>query len=1281
MALVRILIFISCFATYFTKTDCHCVSNERGEDTKNCAIEDYSGLCCKSLQFLIKTLTEQRKKLNITIYLETSTVLDNTLDIVGFEKLSMQGKNSTIHCDKTKKDTGVYIEDVREFELFSITIKNCGMLQRSSTFSYNKTSHFIMSKQVMCAVYILDSIDLTIKNVVISNNTGTGMVIYNTKGVVQILDSLFQNNKVSNSSLYSGGGGLVIEFTYCKLYHNDSKCDRSTVENSTYTIEDCNFKDNHAVEVGPLFPSYRNSYNSEGFGRGGGLFIALRGMPKVNVFSIHNCKFINNMASTWGGGMYLSIKDTATNNSIQISHSEYKKNTCCFNGGGGLIIVIGSYSEAFSYTRIVMMKCNFTENTALKQGGGLLIHSSRESKNFNRESLSRMNFTSCTWMLNNAALGSAVDISPSGWDIFGSGLLPTPKFTNCIFEKNNVNKIEKPIHQGILKVTERVGTLLVSRFAVELAGVVKFTDNNSNGIYLQSGTLTIHQNAKITFLNNRAKFGGGIALHAFSVIFISSHSMMLFENNKASIKGGAIYVDTKDQHEKISSRSCFIQRSYQEAEDFENATITFKGNSANSNRGNSIYASSFQPCITNSYCTVESSESLPETLSCVAAIYELHKNDMSTHLDDFHFVENEETKLNELIPGKPFKIPALAKNELNATIDAIYYASLKNSNSSIFLDESVASLSYVSNQSISIRALLSSNQSIFMTQTRVMKRDDNVLLLANNEITLSLNIAAIDCPPGHFHDPVSKECICDTSQFLGIWKCDREKKIASILSGYWIGYCHDGYQCTGYCPNGFCAKNKNNWTDLTGRTNESYKLICSSNREGKLCGKCTANHSVYYHSDSYRCGEESLCNYGILFYILSDIFPLTVIFIFIITFNISFTTGAVHGIIFYAQVVNVYVYREKLVLPQSFSVLFDLSEVVYTTTNLNYFNFEQLSFCLWKGAGTLDIIAWQYVSIVYALFIIIAVYIINTTNFKKLFKCCRLKAKNNAVVHSLTAFLVMCYSKCANVTFTLFISTSLHGYNHAIVERVVFFSGEILTLNKDHAKYYIPALFFMLLVVILPPILLIVYPLGFKVLALCKLSELKIVTWTANIIPMQLLDSLQSCFKDKFRFLSGLYFFYRAIPLLLYSVSFSYSRFYLYNGIFLILVLTIHATVQPYKNHWHNVTDTLLLANLAIINAISLYNYLLINERRENVSTIHSITAMIIIQIILVYLPLICTTFFALWFLLKRIKKKVKERRISRMDHHQETLLDSTYLPPLRQNNSVSEFIEYHQMK
>ena len=117
-------------------------------------------------------------------------------------------------------------------------------------------------------------------------------------------------------------------------------------------------------------------------------------------------------------------------------------------------------------------------------------------------------------------------------------------------------------------------------------------------------------------------------------------------------------------------------------------------------------------------------------------------------------------------------------------------------------------------------------------------------------------------------------------------------------------------------------------------------------------------------------------------------------------------------------------------------------------------------------------------------------------------------------------------------------------------------------------KYALLALIFL---IIIPPLLLLLYPLVFKCLGLCKQSESKFSTFLWRLMPIQILDAFQSSFKDRYRFFAGLYFLYRAIILAAYAYSGTVFGFYSAIQLLVILVLTFHAVIQPYKSRKHNI--------------------------------------------------------------------------------------------------------------
>lgn len=1244
-----------------------CVSEDDGNNSAACIENNRTQACCKSLPFLMENLADLH---NIEIHVLQDIILDSMVSLKDSENTTIQSdENVKIKCNKSSKDTGFYFKNVTNLSLVNLTIEGCGMLQNSSTLKTGSTDEYELT---WCAVYVIKSTNLTLTNVIISYSKGTGLVVYDTSGMVSIGGSFFKDNAVTKADvMHPGGGGVKIEITYCNPNDTGHQI-------TTYTIEDCRFIGNHALETAdPKNSGYDYYFNKiyQGHGRGGGLSIIMRGHTSNNNANVTNCEFVNNTASTWGGGVYLSIRDYPAGNTVTFSGCTFENNTCKYFGGGGLHITLLNYEGIAVSNKLSFRKCNFSSNHAKLNGGGMALVATREDKLEN--AVAQLNntilFQDCTWHKNKAAWGSAVDISPALWDVLGNGILPTPSFCRCTFTENHVTEDVTWISPGIAKSTRGVGTMLVSNFVIDVVESLDFINNNGTALYLQSALFHLKSGTSVVFIGNKAHEGGAVAMYSFSVIYMSSNSSINFTNNTAEIRGGAVYTLSNDQHERYSSRSCFIQTVDRESQNTsKNVTITFRGNMAITGSGNSIYATSLKPCTSVfTFSTCEDSnvmENHKESMSIT--IIGLRERDLATSYCTFEYTSaggngsGSDPNLRKLIPGQYFTIPITAYDELGNTISLTYDMALESSNSS-YVDVP----SYVSDTTIRLKS-----------QGRV---DQNQLLLTSGHTTLSINITITDCPPGHTIGRYNV-CTCDTSYFKGIWKCERGRKVASIINGYWIGLCGNT-QCTGHCPVGFC--NNDISTELRNVTiYNTHKVLCINNREGKLCGRCSANHSVYYHSHYFRCGEESHCNIGILLYIVSELLPLTVIFVIVIMVNVSFTNGAVNGVILYAQIFDSFItnFHNIIHFPKFVNLLVNGYRVVYTMSNLNYFSIEKMSFCLWKGATTLDVIAWKYVTIVYALcLVIVSVFLLNTTRCKKICVCWRPHTVKNAAIHGLIAFLVMCYSQCAKVSFLLLTRVSLDGNKFNTSENVVYMSGSNMLFDDEHIKYGIPALFFMLVVVILPPMLLFLYPLSFKVLSLCRLSELKIVNRISNIIPIQLFDSFQSCYKDDLRFFSGLYFFYRVIPLILFAVNTDLILYYFSVEVFLIIALALNATLQPYKNRWHNITDSLIFTNLAIINAISLYNYQKINEGKDHMDRVKTSLAITTsLQLVLIYLPLLYIFIHCSWMLIKWVMKRAHERKISKLDYSQKTLLDSTYLPPLREeHNLMDSTVEFHEMR
>ena len=546
-----------------------------------------------------------------------------------------------------------------------------------------------------------------------------------------------------------------------------------------------------------------------------------------------------------------------------------------------------------------------------------------------------------------------------------------------------------------------------------------------------------------------------------------------------------------------------------------------------------------------------------------------------------------------------------------------------------------------------------------------------IVIGTNNfrDIAARLEVGMEQCPPGFVtqmnHKKNGIECVCSASTvnktYLGILHCTLNSYRAYLIHGYWIGYDSvnesESTLLSGYCPRGFCVRKKFDETEILLPLEQSKailnNIICGKYRTGKLCGSCSNGMSVYYHSNSYYCNYNNQHRrFGPLLYLLSEIVPVTILFTTVLLFNVKFTSGALNGFIFFVQFIdtmlidaNGFIYTHRVL-----DTFISIYQFLYRMFNLNFFTLDELSFCLWSGANTLDILAFKYVTVVYSIILVIITVLIMKGKYscfkKQKLSVSSSKSVKSTIIHGFSAFFVMCYSQCAKVTLFILTPGRVLSMGKQDNTSVVFYHGDYKYLQGDHIKYALPASIFGVIVVLIPPLLLVIYPLCYKVLALLRIEETRCISILCRIMPLEsmkpIFDSFQSCFKDKYRFFVGFYFLYRVVALVSFLITDTLTKFYIALKVQLIVMLTLQATTYPYHRRWHNIIDILLFANLAVINAMTMYNYKKAKERNNNTRSLNAVSA---IQTILISVPFVCMVCFITTQLARRIKRSKKQKR------------------------------------
>ncbi|XP_064396731.1 uncharacterized protein LOC135343682 [Halichondria panicea] len=1164
---------------------------------------------------------------NVTIHLSGKVTVSSLVHFQNVSDLSIIGvsesKKANIACTRS----GFRFVHVHSLTILNVIFVNCG------------AEYLFQNNTVTTAIIITSCSGVSLTNVDITNSSETSLLIENTAGKISLLNTRVYNNILGGHSKPGGSfaGGVQIFFG-------------ADANRSNYEILKCNFFDimtpNYTEFVDPL---QLDTSNWLEYGVGGGLSITFSKHSSDHKVVIENCTFENNTAP-WGAGMYVKFLSFCVNNSVTVKNTTFRG--CKAQGGGGMVVGFAKrVLTTINNNSVSVIKTTFYNNDG-QFGAGTYIFSFLGDSEFTNRGI---NFSNCSWIGNTATYSPAVDVSPSRFDyINNAGLLPIPVFENCKFINNTIYFKEE---NGSKLVT--AGVFVISRFTVRFVGSILFENNAYSALLLNSGQMILEQNTRVQFINNTGFRGGAIALHGSSSILISINSQVEFYNNSATEYGGAIFYYTIEQRDFFISRSCFLQYSGDSeiAVGNRNINFVFIGNTAPLG-GSSIFTSTFLSCFYRYRGSIEGHQ-VEDFLEDIGNFTFETANNTARSLGTTGYLFNNEIGNKTLIstPGMSLHLPFTVQDELKQTLQSEFFVEVIGENDSFFSNSH-----YTINNSV----ILYGTENVTGCLTVSTQH-------AHRLLQYSIEVKLEQCPPGFYHDNQTLSCRCsaynESTAYYGITKCKVHTYRVIIEGGYWAGYTpqkNDLY--TAQCPFQFCSLNTttrreqilpNSREDLV---NNSF--FCDSTRQGILCGQCKWGHSTFYHSKTFTCGKNDNCDYGIIFYIFSELFPVFIFFTVIVLLDFSFTTGSRNGFIFFSQMVTI------LEFDHSFNDEFLKAlqvgyNIFYGIFNIDFFSVEPLSFCLFKHATVMDVLAFKYITTVIALALVILVVVCMSYCMCCTKLCTALKKKVNtraSVLHGLSAFIVICYAECVRVSFFILRYITLRGAGGSSGPNMIFYGG-IEYLGENHVIYAMPAIVSLVTIASIPPILLLAYPSVLKILETCELSEHRLVLGALRVTRfnslMPMFDVFQGCFKDSYSFFAGLYFIYRAAILIPYSFSGIVFEHTSVTALILILILGIHSAVQPYKSKQHNTIDSLLFLNLAAINGLTVLAIQLAHvPSTKNESLAHG---MAYIQVLLIYTPimvLVAICSLKLYGLVKKLMNRSGEVHVI-SDHEFLVHLDS----------------------
>jgi len=1138
----------------------------------------------------------------------------------GINHITLTGKqNSTIYCHY---NAGLTFRNVSNIVLQNVTFNNCGMKFNSTSVNPDYPNTTLVSK----AALLFEHCDnLSLNFVTVEHSSGVGIQIYNTIGDVNISHCNLVRNKIlsNETGKFSGGGGIYIEFSLCQPGTNSIGCKTTETKfttNASYTIEHSYFTQNVGSTTDPKRTAFirASNYTHIAFGRGGGLSIYLKGNASYNMFTILHCTFIENTA-LYGAGMFIELQDSSNHNNFAIKDSCFKLNKVFskilgFTGtsGGGVMLDYNIFNNnnQILYNSVAFINTVFESNFAFT-GGGFSFHSSKENGVI--QPTNHLHFIKCHWSKNEARLGAAVDLSI--WHSAENGQLVKPLFGNCSFKSNIASGYKISDTHGDYVVTDAgsnafsggywpgIGIMYLDGITVDFSHDVQFFNNTGSAIAAISAGINLYSNTFVSFTNNSGNTGGALYLTGYSWISVSSNVHVLFINNSATSLGGAIYAQKTGEHDLVSTANCFIRYvdNIAPPNQWQNVRFQFIDNCASAdNGGDAIYTTTVVDCAWNgSFNIVDNA-----TFKNVFLKWPNFEFNYTTTNVCSNFIQTSarsfKSSVNHLkvAPGETFSFPFKAQNDFGNQTPTIF---------AIFSDDSQVEIPnpVVQTDGTSLFKTNDTNDSFYLQFATVDRRRH----------VGYVDVSVKGCPLG-FHVN-NGTCICTTAKFEGLF-CDSNG--LHIQFGYWAGKIDNRFLSTYSCPISYCKYNDS--PIFIEHTNDS-DFLCN-NRIGRLCGNCSSGYGLEIGTlDCVKC-KESYSTAWII-YITTTYISTTIVFILLLVLNINLAVGPIHSFILFCQIFPAITIGNNQweSYTDALQVITNIYNTIINVMSLKFDVQFSTRYCLSPTITVMDYYLLQYLAALYPLLIMVVILsiirycpgCIPIKYFWRTIKYCVMAVRKRTstqqtVIHGFITFLLLTYANFVNISFqilgyAIFVD-KIDGQSSVYVPLKL---GTITYFGKQHFPYGLTALIFLVLFGFLPPLLLTVYPTILLIIGHFRWDDTNTVRTLRKWIPlyklMPVFDVFWSEFKPNCHMFAGFYFVYRFLVFAVFSLTPKIDQIYFGLTILFVIMLFLHAFIQPYKKKAYNQVDILMFSLRIIINSFYAYSELLRTQHALK-ETIHT---------------------------------------------------------------------------
>ena len=742
----------------------------------------------------------------------------------------------------------------------------------------------------------------------------------------------------------------------------------------------------------------------------------------------------------------------------------------------------------------------------------------------------------------------------------------------------------------------------------------EFFESSDSTLYASSTRLFLEGN--ITFRDNTATYGAGLALNDRSVMYLRPNTHIMFSHNHATYYGGAIYVQPVDTRD--GNFRCFYQLDgVNQAISDPNIQITFENNTADF-AGNVLYGGLVDFCVLVPINTTRNN-----SFDSIFKVQNTDEDPTAISSDPYKVCSCNDSKPQcgqrtylsmHTYPGALFHVQAVVVGQKDGIVPGIVQATLQNTS---------ATLGDLQRYQSTGKSCTTLNYTVFSSHSMeqiILVTEKNLLNLLNQP-GLVINVALLNCPWGFSLTGFPTKCDCADELQKHHISCNITTQTISRPPPLWIGYYHSGSNAEqlvegvlvhDQCPFDYCKPEQ-----LSIQLNDSDKQ-CAFNHSGILCGACQPGLSLALGtSRCLKCSNKFLM---LLFAFAAA--GLALVFLLTLT-NMTVSEGTINGLVFYANIIHI---NRAIFFPSESNginkIILDILSTFISWINLDL----GIETCFYNG---LDMYTKAWLQFLFPIYIwtIVGGMIVSShysTTAAKLFR-------RHAVKVLATLFLLS-FAKLQRTIITALSFTFLTYPDGT--KTVWLYDSNVEYLHGKHIVLFIAAVLALLFFLIPYTLVLLL------IQCLLKLN-CRIFFWVAKLKP--LFDAYTGPYKDRYQFWTGFLLVVRTVLFLIFTLG---------NPGLNLTAISATSTCLAfapavYKKVWLTLLEYFLLLNLGVTSVATFYcHYTQFSGNQAVVVYISVGTALITFIGILVYHLCQCTIKSRAW--------KAVSDRVTQMNNNRE---------------------------